>query len=69
MAYDRELPCIYYAWEGECLKGKEGTFRDTCQTCKKYKPKKNAAPARKNAKKKKLEREREKDIKDMMNDY
>ena len=36
---------------------------------KKYKPKKNAAPARKNAKKKKLEREREKDIKDMMNDY
>ena len=30
MAYDRELPCIYYAWEGECLKGKEGTFRDAC---------------------------------------
>jgi hypothetical protein len=66
---DREIPCIYYKWEGECAKGREGTFRDACQTCKKYKPKKGAVPAKRNLKKQKLNKINEKDINDMMKDY
>lgn len=47
MAVEREVACIYYKWEGECEKGREGTFRKACQTCKKYKAKKEAClPAR-----------------------
>ena len=47
---DREVRCIYYDYEGSCLKGREGTFWDACQTCNKYKPVKGGAPARKNLK-------------------
>ena len=69
MAQTREVACEFYKWEGECSKGRAGTFRDACQTCKKYKAKKGAVPARKNLKKQKAEKIRERDMKQMMRDY
>lgn len=61
MAKTREVACQYYAHEGECLKGREGTFYGSCQTCKKYAPQKGAAPARRNNKRRMLEKAREYD--------
>ncbi len=66
---DREVSCIYYACEGECLKGRAGHFRSTCQTCKKYTPRKGGVPARKNLKREKMGKLREKDIAEMLNNY
>lgn len=66
---DREVSCIYYKWEGECEKGREGTFRKACQTCKKYKARKGSLPARKNLKKQKMEKIKEHDMRQMMKDY
>ena len=66
---DREVACIYYVSEGDCLKGKEGTFRKACQICKKYRPKKGGTPARKNLKKHKIEKDKERDLDEMMRDY
>ena len=66
---DREVRCIYYDYEGNCLKGIEGTFWDACQTCNKYKPVKGGAPARKNLKRQKMEKIQNRDIKRMLNDY
>ena len=63
MAKERERVCIYYQCEGGCLKGREGTFRDYCQTCDKYAPLKGAKPARKNLKKQKLADARNREIK------
>lgn len=54
MAKERERVCVFYQHEGGCLKGREGTFRDYCQTCDKYIPLKGAKPVRKNLKKQKL---------------
>ena len=53
MARDRERACIYYAHEGECLKGHEGTFRDSCQICKEYTPKKGGRSKRKDLRREK----------------
>ena len=69
MATTREIACEFYKWEGECAKGREGTFRKACQTCKKYKAKKGSLPARQNLKKQKAEKIRERDMKQMMRDY
>jgi len=69
MATEREVACIYYKWEGECEKGREGTFRKACQTCKKYKAKKGSLPARQNLKRQKIEKIKERDMEQMMRDY
>ena len=69
MAKDREVVCKYYECEGKCKKGREGTFRKACQTCKKYKAKEGSLPARKNLKRQKAEKIRERDMKQMMRDY
>lgn len=69
MSSEREIACIYYKWEGECEKGREGTFRKACQTCKKYKARKGSLPARKNLKRQKMEKIKEHDMKQMMKDY
>ena len=69
MAASREIACVYYEFEGSCLKGREGTFRKSCQTCKKYKARKGGIPAHKNLKKQKTEKIKENDIKQMMRDY
>lgn len=58
MVSEREVACVHYKWEGECAKGREGTFRKACQTCKKYKAKKAAfllARILKNKRQRKLE--------------
>lgn len=58
MARDRERACKYYICEGNCSKGRDGTFRDACQTCNKYDPIRGGRPARPNlkeAKKRKFE--------------
>ena len=62
MATTREIAC-------ECAKGREGTFRKACQTCKKYKAKKGSLPARQNLKRQYIEQIREHDMKHMMRDY
>ena len=56
MAKDREVACESYVCEGLCSKGKEGTFRAACQTCKDYRPVKGGLPARRNLKKEKTEK-------------
>lgn len=56
MAKDRERPCQFYICEGSCGKGREGTFRDKCQTCDKYVPLKGSRSARTDNRKKKLEK-------------
>lgn len=66
---DREIVCVYYNFEGGCAKGREGTFRKACQTCKKYKAEKGRVPARKNLKRQKTEKIKERDMKQIMKDY
>ena len=66
---DREIACIFYEYEGSCLKGKAGTFRKACQTCGKYKPKLGSAPARQNLKKQKIEKIKTKDMKLELKNY
>lgn len=66
---DREIACIYYEYEGCCSKGREGTFRDACQICKKYKARKVSTPARQNLKRQKMAKLKDRDMKQMMRDY
>ena len=40
MAKFREAPCKYYLNEGNCSKGRVGTYRTYCQKCSKYDPRK-----------------------------
>ena len=40
MAKFREAPCKYYANEGNCDQGRDGTYRSYCQKCSKYEPRK-----------------------------
>ena len=56
MAKDREVACVYYINEGNCSKGREGTFRHACQTCSKYQALKGGRPRRKDLKREKLEK-------------
>lgn len=53
---DREIACKSYVCEGNCSKGREGTFRSYCQTCNKYDPIKGGRPARKNLRREKREK-------------
>lgn len=66
---DREITCVFYEYEGSCLKGKAGTFRKACQTCGKYKPKLGSAPARKNLKNQKIEKIKARDMKQQIREY
>ena len=67
---DRNVICEHYNYEGNCLKGKEGTFLRACQKCRSYKAKKGYAPAtRKNLKKRKIEEQRDRDFNSMMKEY
>ena len=56
MAKDREIACESYVCEGNCSKGKDGTFRKACQTCSSYRPIRGGQPARKNLKREKTEK-------------
>lgn len=53
---DREIVCEHYICEGNCGKGKAGTFRKACQHCTLYRPKKGAMPARVDNRRRKLEK-------------
>ena len=56
MAKTREIQCVYYLNEGNCAKGRDGTFTRKCQTCNLYKAKKGARPRRKDLRKEKNEK-------------
>ena len=56
MARDREIACESYVCEGNCSKGREGTFRKYCQTCNKYRPIPGGRPASPNLKHEKKEK-------------
>jgi len=38
MAKTREVACKFYINEGNCSKGRDGTFRRKCQHCNLYDP-------------------------------
>jgi hypothetical protein len=59
---DREIACQFYIYEGNCSKGREGTFRKQCQTCKKYVPVKGGRPARTDTRAKRLARIERKEV-------
>ena len=54
MARTRERQCEFYICEGQCSKGREGTFLKQCQTCNKYRAKAVAAPRRTDNRKQKM---------------
>lgn len=54
MAKDRYVACCYHIAEGKYQKCRECSFYKKCQTCDKYLPVKGGRPAKKNLKKKKL---------------
>ena len=56
MAKTREIACQFYIAEGNCSKGREGTFRGKCQKCNKYLPKIGAKPARTDNRRRKLDK-------------
>ena len=70
MAHSRDTACKYYICEGECEKGKEGTFNKACQKCKLYSPithKKSFRPHNiRKAKREEYERQQEKEMMDEM---
>ncbi len=61
MARDRERQCEFYICEGNCSKGRAGTFRDQCQKCDKYVAKKGVAPRRADNRKRKMEKIRKRE--------
>lgn len=68
MAKTREIACIHYICEGQCAKGRDGFFRKTCQTCKKYEPIKHGRPARKDLKREKLDKIKDRDMRQSIKD-
>lgn len=46
MAKAREVACKFYMNEGNCSKGRDGTFRKQCQYCNLYVPIPGGKPAR-----------------------
>lgn len=56
MAKDRERQCEFYICEGQCSKGREGTFLKQCQICNKYRAKAGVAPRRTDNRRKKAEK-------------
>ena len=54
MAKTRERQCEFYICEGQCSKGREGTFLKKCQTCNQYRAKAGAAPRRTDNRKQKM---------------
>jgi hypothetical protein len=62
MAKTRETVCLHYICEGTCDLGKDGTFYGHCQTCRTYKKKPGAKPARTDNRRRKLDKISKKDV-------
>ena len=62
MAHDRQTVCIYDVAAGQCKKGREASHSHYCQRCDKYMPR--ARVRHENQKKKKLEKIREREIRE-----
>lgn len=58
---DRTQLCEFYAAEGHCRIGKEGTLWKSCVHCQKYVPMRGRQPIRKNLRRQKIEQARLKD--------
>ena len=56
MAKTRERQCEFYICEGQCSKGREGTFLKQCQICNRYRAKAGAAPRRTDNRKQKMDK-------------
>ena len=69
MAKTREIVCEFYVCEGQCSKGREGTFNKSCQTCQKYRKKPGAKPRRTDERGKKMNRIVSKETKKEMKNY
>ena len=54
MAKTRERQCEFYICEGQCSKGREGTFLKKYQTCNQYRANAGAAPRRTDNRKQKM---------------
>lgn len=70
MAQNRDVACRFYLAEGQCEKGKEGTFSKACQKCKQYSPmtyKKSFRPP--NLRKMKREEYERRQEKEMMDEW
>ena len=64
MAKTREIACESYICEGNCSKGREGTFRKACQTCGKYRPIRGGRPARTDNRREKREKISKREMRD-----
>ncbi len=69
MARTREIVCEFYVCEGNCSKGREGTFNKCCQTCNKYRKKAGAKPRRVDERNKKMNKITSKEAKREMKNY
>lgn len=63
MAKDRLTPCKFYVCEGNCAKGREGTFNVYCKRCNKYQARCNEHHV--NRKKFELDKIRKKEAKEL----
>lgn len=66
---DREIVCLFYNYEGNCSKGREGTFRKRCQVCSLYSPLAGGMPARKDNRKQKNDRRNKKEFVKLVKQY
>ena len=69
MGRSREIACKNYICEGNCSKGREGTFRKRCQTCNLYFPIKGGRPSRKDNRRQKNERKNRKEMVKLVKQY
>lgn len=61
MAKDHFVACMFYKCEGNCARGRAGTFYKECQHCGLYLPLQGAEPAKKNLKREKRDAQRRRD--------
>ena len=62
MAKTRERQCEFYICEGQCSKGREGTFLKQCQICNRYRAKAGAAPRRTDKRKQKIKKKQKREM-------
>ena len=63
MAKDRLIPCKYYQNEGNCAKGREGTFHRYCQVCNRYEERRHKGGVDTTTKRQRLDKIKSKEFK------